>query len=272
MQNADIIRISGGGRRNSKLLTRKLGFTLAELLITVGIIGVVAAMTLPAIIQNNQHKELEARFKKSYSILWNIHLRMVNDYNGVYSNFILKDLAGSSGDTDLNQKKEEYINAFSKYLNGPRICQYSNAYVSCSGKSLPAVYKTYTGNKNAHLGGDTVTNKAILTADGMSFFFGNVTWRNARIYIDTNGTAKGPNRLGFDLFAFDIDKNDKIIEPKNIGGGSSGGNEEGTVDAVNLCSAQKFGNVYNGFGCSIYALRDASPDVKGGKYWKNLPK
>lgn len=44
-------------------------FTLAEVLITLGIIGVVAAMTLPAIINNSQNKELEARLKKSYSIL-----------------------------------------------------------------------------------------------------------------------------------------------------------------------------------------------------------
>lgn len=228
-------------------------------------------MTLPAIIQNNYHKELETRFKKSYAILWNIHMKMVNDYNGVYQNFITIDNTGGYN-ASLQAKKEEYIKAFASYINGPRYCNYQNSYLSCSGKSEPAVYKTFTGNKNAYFGTDVVNSKAILSADGMSFFFGSVAWRNARIYIDTNGTAKGPNRLGFDLFAFDIDKNDKIVGPKNIGGGTSGGSEDGTVDAVNLCSSKKSGNVYNGFGCSKFAISDTSPDIKGGTYWKNLPK
>ena len=44
-------------------------FTIAEVLITLGIIGVVAAMTLPALITRNQNKALEASLKKNYSII-----------------------------------------------------------------------------------------------------------------------------------------------------------------------------------------------------------
>lgn len=44
-------------------------FTLAEVLITLGIIGVVAAMTLPTVINNTKNKELETAFKKTYSQL-----------------------------------------------------------------------------------------------------------------------------------------------------------------------------------------------------------
>lgn len=42
----------------------KKAFTMAEVLITLGIIGIVAAMTLPALIKNHQRKETEARLKK----------------------------------------------------------------------------------------------------------------------------------------------------------------------------------------------------------------
>ena len=49
----------------------KSAFTLAEVLITLGIIGVVAAMTLPALIQKNNAKSLEVAFKKAYSNLYN---------------------------------------------------------------------------------------------------------------------------------------------------------------------------------------------------------
>ena len=47
----------------------KKGFTLAEVLITLGIIGVVAAMTIPSLINAAQGKELETAFKKAYSVL-----------------------------------------------------------------------------------------------------------------------------------------------------------------------------------------------------------
>ena len=47
----------------------KKGFTLAEVLITLGIIGIVAAMTLPAVVQKKQKLETSARLKKFYSTM-----------------------------------------------------------------------------------------------------------------------------------------------------------------------------------------------------------
>lgn len=45
----------------------KNAFTLAEVLITLGIIGVVAAMTLPALIQNHTNKTVATKLKKFYT-------------------------------------------------------------------------------------------------------------------------------------------------------------------------------------------------------------
>lgn len=45
--------------------SRKIAFTLAEVLITLGIIGVVAAMTLPSLITNYQEKQRVSQLKKS---------------------------------------------------------------------------------------------------------------------------------------------------------------------------------------------------------------
>ena len=252
------------------------GFTLAEVLITLGIVGIVAAMTLPTLVANHRNKELHTRFKKAYSTLWNVHQRMINDYGGVYSIFIQKDLVSDTG-SPLITKKQEQIKAFSKYFSGAKICDYSDSYLSCSGKSIPAKYKSYTGNKSADFSNDITSDRAIVTNDGMSFFFGSTRFRNARIYFDTNGSAKGPNRLGFDLFAFDISSDDKIIFPKNIGSGTSDAYEDdeelgGTVGAVNACSVSEKANKYNGFGCSEFALIDKSPDNPNISYWQNLPK
>ena len=46
---------------------RRIAFTLAEVLITLGIIGVVAAMTLPALIQKNNNRVVETRLAKFYT-------------------------------------------------------------------------------------------------------------------------------------------------------------------------------------------------------------
>lgn len=51
----------------------KSGFTLAEVLITLGIIGVVAAITLPTLIQNNDEKATVTKLKKMYSNLQNAY-------------------------------------------------------------------------------------------------------------------------------------------------------------------------------------------------------
>ena len=45
------------------------GFTLAEILITIGIIGVIAAITLPVLIADKRAKELETALKKNASVL-----------------------------------------------------------------------------------------------------------------------------------------------------------------------------------------------------------
>ena len=50
---------------------KKRAFTLAEVLITLGIIGVVAALTLPSLISNYQKKVTAAKLKQTYSILSN---------------------------------------------------------------------------------------------------------------------------------------------------------------------------------------------------------
>jgi len=48
---------------------KKTGFTLAEVLITLGIIGVVAAMTIPTLIANTNSAKFRSQFKKTISTL-----------------------------------------------------------------------------------------------------------------------------------------------------------------------------------------------------------
>ena len=62
----------------------KSAFTLSEVLITLGVIGVVAAITLPGLIANYQKKVLVNQFKKSYSNLSNALNLVQAEYGTVY--------------------------------------------------------------------------------------------------------------------------------------------------------------------------------------------
>ena len=55
-------------------------FTLAEVLITLGIIGVVAALTMPSLIADHREKETVAKLKKVYSTLDNAYMLARNEH------------------------------------------------------------------------------------------------------------------------------------------------------------------------------------------------
>ena len=74
------------------------GFTLAEVLITLGIIGIVAAMTIPGLVTNYKVKVLESKFKKADAVLQQALLATANEIG--YDT--LTGLVTSSTDSDFN--------------------------------------------------------------------------------------------------------------------------------------------------------------------------
>src|SRR5574344_1001217 len=62
-----------------KLYNKKSAFTLAEVLITLGIIGIVAAMTLPIVISNKEKSEIVSRLQKSYSTISQAYQYGINE-------------------------------------------------------------------------------------------------------------------------------------------------------------------------------------------------
>ena len=74
----------GGGATNLSSLIgitpfKKAGFTLAEVLITLGIIGIVAAMTLPVVVGEYRKKQVEVKLKRFYSTFSNALIRSEAD-------------------------------------------------------------------------------------------------------------------------------------------------------------------------------------------------
>ena len=71
-------------------MNKNFGFTLAEILITLGIIGIVAALTAPQLVSNYQKKVVPIRLKKMYKTLWNA-IYMAEEENGPTDNWTLID-------------------------------------------------------------------------------------------------------------------------------------------------------------------------------------
>ncbi len=186
----------------------KLGFTLAEVLITLGIIGVVAAITIPGLINNYKAKQLRTQFLKSYSVISQALKLMQSD-----------DISSDPRDYTA----DNYHKALARYLNAPTLC---NGYIDQNNgvkNSAPAgcyVYKIntkdedYTGKEYTYLRGNgkvpdgLFNNGQIMLPDGTLIFFDDGPiregWKGVMIMVDINGSTKGPNKLGYDFFAFEI--------------------------------------------------------------------
>ena len=167
----------------------KLGFTLAEILITLGVIGVVAAITIPNLIANNKAKKLRSQYLKSYSTVQQVFKLMEAD-----------DVSTDPNSYDRNEGNMFY-KTFKNYLVGATDCYlktsspcynfHSEKYKNLNGTA--AVWKYYFDDGQ------------IALQDGTLLLFEQPSGEGARyiwIFVDLNGVSEPPNRLGYDLFLF----------------------------------------------------------------------
>lgn len=115
---------AGGGSVVEKTifdLSKKYAFTLAEVLITLGIIGIVAAMTIPTLIANYKEKELITRNKQAYSLV----TQALNRIKADSSSMVLTDTINPNGDS------AKVIADLSKYFKGSKVnnSRYNLKYV-----------------------------------------------------------------------------------------------------------------------------------------------
>lgn len=167
-------------------------FTLAEVLITLGIIGIVAALTMPNLIANYKKEEAISRLKKAYTSINQALKRSEND-NGEYTNW-----------SDTSISATEYINKYwLPYFNVAQIC---NTPQNC-GYTSNKPYNFMDGTASTHTFSIDNLRIPFLTNDGIVYSFsvagGNDALAENNIYIDING-AKKPNTWGKDVFIFVI--------------------------------------------------------------------
>ncbi len=221
----------GGGNREGATHVahcdkyRRVAFTLAEVLITLGIIGVVAALTIPSLIAKYQDKVLINQTKKAFSQFQNA-LALASQDNGI------------PGDNSLTFPKNGSTNTtvqnFSKYFNGAQVCmsasrkgcsqffyqcapgtpQYNNdgeavydngfAYypkIVLADGSIFGISSNLSGCENTRYTG-VVTNTAgeiVYNDDGTPKTYDYYSAICANIIMDVNG-VKGPNQYGRDVY------------------------------------------------------------------------
>jgi len=98
---------------------KRAAFTLAEVLITLGVIGIIAAMTIPALISANNKRITETRLKRFYST-FNQAIRLSTIDNGEVEGWTdYWDASTNFDDEDENAKgkrMEQVNSSFEKYL------------------------------------------------------------------------------------------------------------------------------------------------------------
>lgn len=171
-------------------------FTLAEVLITLSIIGIVAAMTLPTLVQKNQEKETIVQLKKAYSILSQAYYSAISEY-GDSSEWDLGEVYSPEGAASIADK-------LVKYFKVHKIC---GTEPGCFPK---VTYRGFNNSSWYYIYNTSRVYKLIL-ADGTLIGFeshGNEYCKTsycAKVFVDVNG-YKGPNQLGYDTFSFYLQK------------------------------------------------------------------
>ena len=244
------------------LAQREAAFTLAEVLITLGIIGIVAAMTLPSLITKYKIHELRTRFQKTNSIVNQALKYTLNDLGlSDYSDMNLFNLPNGSQASIYVPVYKEYNQVWEKQFKGAKKLGRQEIMNNMNHKNVsthPLFTKTFWGEPadwgHLYATSGNLTPTYYLLPDGSLIgqidAFGTcyASCTIATIFFDTNGPYKGPNRYGYDFFYFDAGIDGQSIFKCGI-------------------------NEANDRTCFYrYALRDQNPFNTSKTYWDNLYK
>ncbi|MFH0702451.1 MAG: type II secretion system protein [bacterium] len=203
------------------------GFTLAEVLMALGIVGVVAAIVMVTVVPNIQDAQNKTAFKTEYSVLAQVTSKIAadncNSLKGVFTN-----------NNTMRDKLAQYLNTIKTCDNGQANgnCWHSN---DGSAKYLNGTPKTNWSNTVA---GIILNNGSLLRfevdSSDCTGLVGSLQYCGG-ITLDVNGW-KGPNTIGKDIFLLWIQENG--IKPR----GTMGDNSSCTTSST-------------GYGCAAKVLK-----------------
>lgn len=248
---------------------RKVAFTLAEVLITLGIIGVVAAITLPILIQKYQKQVWVSQLQKSVSTWDNGFKMMLADagtdnlfdtefWNNLGVGEDYYDYACDSA-TDFLASSDEILKKYFNILSFGYVKEGSmkdcslemyeyggseSVYKSLDGKSYPLAAPL--ARKVQMADGTTV---GLQLFSKFSIYQETFPDYAGAVLIDVNGKNKGPNQWGRDAFTFYVNQKGYLVPMLSY--------EELKKQPV-FCGNFETGDINGatGFGCEARIIHD----------------
>ena len=169
---------------------KKAAFTLAEVLITLGIIGVVTALTIPSLITNYKAHRLRSQFLKSYSVVQQVFKQMESD-----------DV--SLDPASYARQSGSFYRLFKNYLTGITDCGTWTTKASPCANVYNLNYKNFDKSKTVN--SYYFDDGQIILPDGTLLIFENPAAKDYLwVLVDINGYNNPPNIWGYDLFTFEF--------------------------------------------------------------------
>lgn len=177
---------------------KKRGFTLAEVMIALGLIGVIASLTIPTFIANSRNKANASKLATTISAVEN-----------AFTSMISAEMANDLTETDFGSDKSEAN--LGKFLKLDGSTTTLNSYYGTGSPfttlskagSQPAVTRIFRTKNGAFL----IYNDSAIAVPDDDSHLGSI----GQLTIDVNGSAK-PNVWGRDVFYFRVG-NDGILYP-----------------------------------------------------------
>ena len=198
---------------NVSLFDKKCGFTLAELLITIGLIGAIGALTIPTLAFNYRGKVLEQQFRSAYSDIREIGSRMNYErgdvgelaYSCVYGGSQIKCGSQTADGKNAYSGTLRWASEFMSYVpGGTPFDQDANSSTNISQK-LKDIYKEARAPQGP-MYFSTQSSPGIVCDNGgiwtdMKGRIWTFNGENGFVCVDINGTA-APNKMNVDTFIF----------------------------------------------------------------------
>lgn len=182
-------------------LNKKRGFTLAEVLVTLGLVGAISALVLPTLVYNYKGKVLEQQYRDTYS-----EIRQI----GSMINYEKGDVGEYANKLRMSEWEKDFVARLSggnKLLTSPtpaKIKQALQNHYKAAGTNPGPYYFNLSDKGQKVEVGDKSTNYLCDNSNiwvdnkGRIWTFNN---ENRIICVDINGTAN-PNRYNIDIFSF----------------------------------------------------------------------
>ena len=189
-------------------LTKCVAFTLAETLVVMGIIGVVAALTIPNLNQSTGDREKVAKVKKVYSNLEDAFGRATAVY-GPFDTWFINDV-DKDGKPDNKASSTRLAERMTEFMKISKNCGISGSGCFVDWYKFPdgSICRSCVPTEGS-------TEPKFLLADGTAILFAYYSNNSVKIIIDIDG-VKGPNTLGKDHFEFNIINNELIPRGRGL--------------------------------------------------------